>query len=169
MKYGPRTHDTGLQRDIKRTASQPIISQVLGGRPQGHHLGVGGGIVEPNRLIKAAANYHAIFDYYRTNGHLACRIGKPCLLKGQAHKALVGVIGHGLGRPRMKCLIRRGLLRGLCGGLGLGRACFFKNRVELIFQHQLFFFQYFDLFVGAWRDVAFHILDFLIQGVVTIE
>jgi hypothetical protein len=77
MNHRPRTHHTGLKRDIQRTSGQPVVTQGTTGFTHGHYFCVSCWVAQANILIPPPANDLAVLNDYSTNRNLALSRSLP--------------------------------------------------------------------------------------------
>ena len=93
MADGPSAHGAGLQCDHQGQAGQAVVAALSGGLTQGHDLGMGGGIVGPDRLIGPCGDHFTSGRIDHDGAHWRLT-GVGCGLrrvKGDAHGAKIMV------------------------------------------------------------------------------
>ena len=85
----PQAHGARFQGHIQGAVFQPPGTQGLTGGGDGHHFGMGRGILKTFAGIPTAADDLALVDENRTHGHFPILGGSPGLRQGQLHPRAV--------------------------------------------------------------------------------
>ena len=90
MADGAGAHGAGLQRHRQAKAGQPIIAQLRGGGAEREDLGMGGGIVRGDRLVRRDRDHLAglRIEHHRAHRSFAGGGGGLRRFEGDAHGAL---------------------------------------------------------------------------------
>ena len=93
VAYRPGAHRAGLQGDHQRQAGEAVVAKARRGRAQGDDLGVGGGIMGPDRLVGADGDDLARRRIHDDSADRGLPGGRGGLrrFKGDAHGAMVMV------------------------------------------------------------------------------
>ncbi|MCX6556571.1 MAG: hypothetical protein NTW95_03935 [Candidatus Aminicenantes bacterium] len=95
LHHGAVAHHAGLERDVQLAAIQAVFGGFFPGPAHGHDLGMGAGIVLPDRFVVAAADDLPFPDQHGAYRHFAPRFGPDGLEQRFFHEVNL-VFFHGV-------------------------------------------------------------------------
>ncbi len=100
-----RAHGAGLERDVEVAVDQPFAAERRGGLPQGHDLGMGGGVAIGERAITGLRDQVTVAGDHAADWNLAGGGRRMRLIEGEVHES----VRRHARRSLVTLLSRRGL------------------------------------------------------------